>query len=382
MRIQNKYDLDIFVDNLNLFETPGCVLMKADIWEAINNPIPTCKLEMTVPIGWIDDRSLVDGSLIKIHLKSKDYNFDESYLFRVFNIEKLTLAQEFVHVLVDGVLDFYPGYRSGNIYNSCSQTSHIFKTIADQNGLKSDIDNTNDTQLWVAGENSLYNFMTSMSQYAWADETSAMFWCFDRQKRLLYKNLTALFRNRSDKIWKFVQTSLPSVEKREFSYSTVQGSLQSGTNNIRNEGYGGSDSYFSLIDYKNVDFSAKKVVAESKILNISKELSQGLAQQFFPFDIGNFHKNYYTAYKQNKRILATYSSYLILRTEFLQAYRLGQIVSFEYTDSMDSKNKLKALSGTFMIDAIHVIITTAAIKSNIELVMQGLNGFTSVQETY
>ena len=106
MRIQNKYDLDIFVDNLNLFETPGCVLMKADIWEAINNPIPTCKLEMTVPIGWIDDRSLVDGSLIKIHLKSKDYNFDESYLFRVFNIERLTLTQEFVHVLVDGVLDF------------------------------------------------------------------------------------------------------------------------------------------------------------------------------------------------------------------------------------------------------------------------------------
>ena len=130
------------------------------------------------------------------------------------------------------------------------------------------------------------------------------------------------------------------------------------------------------------DVSAKKVVAESKMMNISKELSKGLAQQFFPFDIGNFHSNYYLAYKQNRRILSTYSSYTVLKTEFLQSYRLGQIVNFEYTDSMNDNNKLESLSGVYMIDAIHIMITTSSIKSNVELVMQGLNGKNTLQETY
>lgn len=382
MQIQNRYELDIFVDDLDFFKTNGCVLMCADIWEAINNPIPVCKLEMSVPIAWIDNRSLVDGSLIKFHIRCNKYKFDDVYLFRVFNLERLNLDQGFVHVVVDAVLDFYPGYRYGSDFNMYGQTSSIFKKIAEKFDLDSNIDSTNDSMTWVAGENSLYNFMTYMTQYAWVNDTSAMFWCFDRGKRLLFKNLTTLFRNRQDKIWKFVQSAAPNVDEKQYSYSQVHSSLQSGTNNIRNEGYGGSDAYFDFLSYKMKDVSAKKVVAESKMMNISKELSKGLAQQFFPFDIGNFHSNYYLAYKQNRRILSTYSSYTVLKTEFLQSYRLGQIVNFEYTDSMNDNNKLESLSGVYMIDAIHIMITTSSIKSNVELVMQGLNGKNTLQETY
>ena len=71
-------------------------------------------------------------------------------------------------------------------------------------------------------------------------------------------------------------------------------------------GYGGIDNYFDLIDYQWKEVSAKKVIAESNILNISKELSQGLAQEWYPFDVGNFHKNYWLAkIKTNEYYLHT-----------------------------------------------------------------------------
>ena len=56
MQIQGNYELDIFIDGLNLLAAPGAKLIEANILESFNNPIPCCILKMSVPLGWINQR--------------------------------------------------------------------------------------------------------------------------------------------------------------------------------------------------------------------------------------------------------------------------------------------------------------------------------------
>jgi hypothetical protein len=224
--------------------------------------------------------------------------------------------------------------------------------------------------------------MSSTASRGWINDTSAMIWCIDRKKNLLYKNLTTLFRNRQDNVHNFIQKSISACNEKEYEYSGVTGSIQAGSNNLKNEGYGGEDYYFDLLSYSLKPVAARKAVAESKFINISKELSHGLSDCQYHFDVGNFHPNHFLARKQNKRILSTYSTYMILQTQHLQSFRLGQIVTFEFMDSQTRTNKSKAMSGVCMIDAIHTEITKEYIKSTVEIVSQGMNGLVTTREVY
>ena len=166
-----------------------------------------------------------------------------------------------------------------------------------------------------------------------------MIWAFDRHKILLYKNFTNLFRNRSKNNWSFIQ--LPDsydAENRQYGYANATLNIPSGTENVLHEGYGGDDKYFDLLSYQWKYPAARKVVAESNLINISKELSNGLATNWYPFDVGNFHKNYWLARKQNARILSTYSTYAVVKCTKLMNYRLGQIVNFALMDSHNIQN--------------------------------------------
>jgi hypothetical protein len=158
--------------------------------------------------------------------------------------------------------------------------------------------------------------------------------------------------------------------------------ITSGTENLLHEGYGGDDKYFDLLSYQWKYPAARKVIAESNLINISKELSNGLATNWYPFDVGNFHKNYWLARKQNARILATYSTYAILQSQYLMNYRLGQIVKFVLMDSQDDKNSVKMGSGIFIIKSIAMRITLKSITATLKLAMQGLNGQATTRETY
>lgn len=382
MLIQDTYTLNIYVDKLNIFEAAGVILLNAEITEAITNPIPMCKLGLSIPLGWLDERSIVDGTVITFEIIAKKFLLYERLNFRLFNIKKIEIEQNFAKVELEGLLDFYDGYRQANQFNLYGNSSDVFKAICDTYNLKHEIDTTNDVQLWTAGENNLYQYMLNISKYGWIDETSAMFWCMDRHKILLYKNLTNLFRTRSSKIGKFVQLPLTDVANKIYSYAKATVSVQAGYENLLNGGYGGEDHYFDLLSYQNKEITAKKVVAESNLINISKELSQGLSQAFYPFDVGNFHKNYYKAQKQNARVLSTYSTYVNLTSNYFMPYRLGQIVNFEFTDAQDINNKIALTSGVFAICAIKIKISTKAITCNLQLVMQGLNGRVLTRETY
>lgn len=383
MRVQNSYDLDIFIDDLNVFSAPGTLFVSADIIESIEDPIPSCTLTMLVPLGWINDRAIVDGTKIRFDIKSKEYDISESLCFRLFDIVQLSLEQKFCKIQLNGVLDFHPGYRFYNRFNMYGASSDVFKAVATHFGLSNNIDTTNDVQLWASGEMNLYCHLNNIAKFGWIDETSGMFWCIDRHKTLLYKNLTSLFRTRNQKCWSFVQASDSySFQDKRYGYSTATMAIKSGTENILHEGYGGDDKYFDTTSYQWKFPTAKKVVAESSLINISKELSNGLNTNWYPFDTGNFHKNYWLARKQNARVLSTYSTYAILQSSRLMNYRLGQIVKFALMDSQSADNTVKMGTGVYIINSISIHLTKHVITSVVKLAMQGLNAAALTRETY
>ena len=382
MIINEIYDLNIFIDDANIFEIPQCILLGASIFESITHAIPTCSLKVTLPVGWINTRSIVDGTVIRFDIKSENINFYESLYFRLFNINNFTIEANFCTLELTGVLDFMEGIREANPYNLYGNSSDVVKNIAKQNALKTDIDNTNDTQLWIAGENNVYQFLSIIAQHGWINETSAMFWAFDRHKILLYKNLTSILRNRSDKIWTFTQDQYPDIKNKKYVYTNVRGGVLSGYENIKKEGYGGKDHYFDLLSYTWKEVHANKTIAESEALNLDKEQSKGLAQNWYSFDVGNFHKNYWLAKKQNARLLALYSTYVAIECQYLMNYRLGQIVNFNFTDARDPQTKSRFASGTFIIEEININITNTDITTDLKLVMQGINGQVITRETY
>lgn len=382
--VQNgRYNLSISIDNMDLLST-GCQLGKCSLYESIFTHIPTCEMSITVPSKLMDQRSIVDGSKIRIEI---EFCFEtgkpkEAYTYRIYKINKLELKEQYITLDIEGVIDFYEGYTEANKYNKFASTGEIFKQIAETNGLASSISLTNDEQLWIAGQKNVFHFLQFLSERGWINETSCMFWALDRHKILIYRDLSSLIAQRSDDLYTFKQTPFSETEKLTYGYSTCSSSIASGEENVYGYGYGGKDHYFDLLSYEQKEVTAKKAIAWSNLFNINKELSKGLSDTFFQFDVGNHHPNYNLAKIQNKRLLSTYSSYTTLESQFFQPYRLGQIVNLEYTDVRNPQYKIDCLSGIRIIDAIRIDITMAYIRSSVELAMQGLNGRSLVQEVY
>ena len=384
IQVQNgRYNLSVFIDDMDILAT-GCLLGKCMLYESILTHIPSCEMNLVVPATMMDQRSIVDGSKIRFEIEFcyEEGKPKEIYNYRIYDIDSLELKQGYIELKVEGVIDFYEGYTESNKYNMTGNTSDIFKEIAKQNNLTNSIDLTNDKQLWIGGQRNLFHFMQFVSERGWVDETSCMYWALDRQKILLYKNLTSLLADRSDKIYTFKQNSHTENDKLTYQYDRCYSEIHSGKENIYGYGYGGNDYYFSLLDYDQKAISAKKAVAWSNLFNINKDLSKGINDTFLPFDVGNYHENYNLARIQNKRLLSTYSTYSILDSQYFQPYRLGQIVNLEYMDANDPDYKIDSLSGIRIISSIRIDITPAFIRSKIELAMQGLNGKSIVQEVY
>lgn len=386
MRIQNLYDLDISFDGLSIFKAPGTTLISAEISEGLITGIPSCKIKVNIPLGWFNDRTPIDGTLIQFILTSDVFNFAEKLAFRLTVINKIEINQEFVYLDIEGRLDFYYGYKNANPYNLYGTSADVFVNIAKQCGnLRCEVDSTNDIQLWAAGQNNVYQFLNQTAQHGWINDTSCMLWCLDRHKILLYKNLTSLFRSRQNTVWTFIQNPYPDPNKKQYCYTEATALINAGKENLTKGGYGNNINYFNFADYNWQTRMPKKVVAESNFININKNLLKtvdGLSEEWNSFDVGNYHSNYWTAKLQNERIFATYSTYVALKSQFFMAYRIGQIVTLNYIDSQNPKNKVNATSGTFMINGIKISITPSAITSDIILAMQGMNGIAVTQEVY
>ena len=87
MEIQSTYDLKILIEGTDILKSKGVVLAKADIYESIMRSIPTCELEISIPINAFDYKTIVDGTQIKFQIIAKLWGINDTYPFRIYNVK-------------------------------------------------------------------------------------------------------------------------------------------------------------------------------------------------------------------------------------------------------------------------------------------------------
>jgi hypothetical protein len=353
---------------------PGITFQKLVVNETmIDSNIPSCKISFILPTHIIDAHVIADGQPIKITLKDKlKNNYKEEYNFRIFSVNNISSAQNFITVEINGIIDFYDGFMHPNEYNTCCNTYEIFKRISEDFKLESDIDTTEDKQLWCSNGKGIFDFFDLLASYGWVDDTSLMFWCITRTGKLLYKNLPNLILNNNN-IKTFLQT--PIEREDVYNYISSSATILSGKNNINNNGYGcKNNNHFNFNTYSYEKTIADKLKRTAKLININKQFVKGLSNERMPFDFGNFHPNYYKAYLQNKLGFSSYSTYIDLNTQFFQNCQLGEVVSIVFENDQNPDMAVGSLTGKAVVYNIQTTVDGLnSITSQVSLVMQGLN---------
>ncbi len=376
--LRSLYEFKIVVGNATVTTGSGATFINAIIDESIESIYSVCSVTFEGSESFISDAAIVDGTPIKIFIKSKELNFSYVYYYRVGKVVIVQSTNNSYRYTITGYTDFYHLFESPTKFIYKGKSSQVFQNIADKYNLESEIDITNDEQLWTCSEQNLKEWLSFVSSRGWINETSGMFWCLDRHRCLLYKDINTLFGLPSS--YTFAPgTSPATLDTKTMYYITSTVANKSIEENVKSNGYGGSDFNFNLLNYSLMETSAKKVKAYSNIININKELSQGLKQSFHPFNVGNFHKNYYLAHDQNNRVLSTFSTYYLLTCQFFQPVRLGQMANI-VKNSLTGGNKSKSLNVKSMIHSIQINFIEENVNMTVGLCTQGFNGIST--ETY
>lgn len=376
------YQASLQIGNLDI--TRGIRIKSCNIYEGISQLIPTCEIELVLPIEVVNSNSeiLTDGAKIIIQLKTRDdfttFNINETYNFRLYEVSDIEVDSTFLHCTVYGVFDCYKLFEDGNQYNANANTSEIVCKIAGACGLECDKDGTSDKQLWIAGEKNARDFIKYMARYGYIDDTSGIFWCVTRNKKLLYKNIITSFNSCSNGSCKSL---LPAagidLEGKVLTCTSLNATIANGENNLKHNGYGGKDKFFELKKYENKNASCNKTCACSSCCNVNSELSKGLATIWPGFDVGNVHKKYYQAPRQNTRTLAMFSTEFEAYCQFMQPCNIGDILNVQYTynynEESEDLKKLDLFSTKAMVHSHRIEISPVGVSSYIGLVMQGLN---------
>lgn len=372
-----------------------CAIYGVSIHESICDNIPTCKLEVEVPYSWLDNQYLTDGTTISISLKvnkeladSYTYLNEDSYEFRLYGIEKIEEHGKLVRVVLNGVTDCLLGYDDGNWLNCACTTSSVFNKFAEKYKFKEkDIDNTSDKQLWIANGRNAYQFLTYCASYGYKDETSAMMWAVDRNRKLYYKDIVNCFNpniggQKSQKI-RIGSLGVPATSMN----------IPFGMNNVVLSAYGTNSDVFQLVDknsskydYTNIKCKTIKKTSESTCVCKNSKLTG--TQDWFPFDVGNHYPQYFKAVNQNRQVLSTYSTFVSIEFSpstaivaknsiipFFQAFHLFDTHSLEYVVDVNNEKfeKMDSFSTKAMVESIDISITPSAAKTKLKFVTQGLN---------
>lgn len=385
MKVQN-FDINVSINDIILMgNKDGVGIQSLTISENVHVPLPICQLEFLGDDFFLDKAPLTDGVKIEISITNTDLNLKENYIFRLYNLEIQPNKTAIIYKVL-GYFDTYEMFRDPYQFTARGHSSDIFSKVSSTYDYTTDIDVTNDEQLWVASELNLVKWLSNVASHGWIDETSCMMWALTRNKKLLYKDISNIIRktnlNTIYNLAPMVQDS-GNVEpsSKIITYKAALPMFNSGSENIGNGGYGGDNYYFDFEQYANQTIASKKAVASSKFVNVNKELSLGLSDTFYPFNVGNMHANYFLAKLQNSRISSLFSTYFNVVLANWYPLQLLDSINLNYSSDAQSTKVIKSLSGLYIVTGITTTITPQALSQSLMLSGQGYNT-SSVTGTY
>lgn len=380
MIINNDYEVFISVCGIELFDSGKASKVNCKITEDVVYSMPTCSLTFLSSREFLDGLPIVDGAKVTIQIKSNTFNINENLYFRVANMKTMANGNNMIYNL-DCVIDFYELFRDPIKYSMNNNSSEIFKKIMNDNGLIGSVHQTKDKQLWAPSEGNLGQWLSYIAAHAWSSPQSGFYWFMNREKNMFFLDIDKLIYESKDTV-KFVygDTMNDDVNSRTMRYKNLAIDTRPGEENLFNRGYDGANSHFDLLSYSTKHINANKVRAVSEIVNINKELSQGLGKNILQFDIGNHHENFFLAEAQNRRVLSTFSSYIALSCESYRPLKLSQVCTIQTVAPNNSNSPINTFDIKYIVDKIVTHISSSTINMEVELCSQGYNG--SSTESY
>lgn len=374
MIISDVYDVTFSINNIELLNKRIAGNFYFIYTEDMFSGFPVCKANFTTTYQFISETPIVDGSLIIVTIENKLYKTKETLRFRVSAV-LIKGSENFCDITLEGYLDFYEFFRSANKYATYGLSSEVFSNVAKINNLNSEIDQTNDVQLWVPSEVNTGSWLNLVAKHGWCSTNSCMIWFIDRLRKLYYKDLGDLFyNNKENKTFEYGDQTPNDSKNKIYRYKSVTYGTNTGLENIKNNGYGGKNHRFDLLGYNIISENANKTRAVTEIVNVNKELSQGVTENMMEFDVGNFHSHYFLAEKQNKRIRSLFSTSAVLSCPYHAPMRLGEIVTLIPTTNGAENTRVKSLNCRYMISSLNVTITNFGINTEAILCTSGYNG--------
>lgn len=374
MIINTLYDVSIIIGGADLLNDGNASQVNCTIEESIYDGIPMCHIMFLSSPDFLNNNPIVDGTAITIKISSEQLGIRQYMFFRVLKVSVAPNGNNMFYS-INGIIDFYEFFRDPIVYSMNSNSSEIFKRIADVQGLNCVIHPTKDKQLWIPSESNLYQWLNYVTQHAWASPQSGFFWFLTKEKDLLLLDIDRLvYGAKNVSYFKYGDLQTSDITNNISRYKNIAINISTGNENIFNRGYDGDNEHFDLLSYSTKHVKANKVRAVSEIVNINKGLSAGLGKNILPFDVGNHHPNFFLAEAQNRRVLSTYSTYIDLTCEFYTPIDLAQVYLVDATPPNASTSVLKVMNIKYVVSKIITKITSSSVNMEVELCSQGYNG--------
>ena len=349
---RGKYDVRVSIEGSG-FTSIENQIISLKIIESCDNSCPSMELQFFSDGNVYSNSHLYDGQKIYVTFRNLEtgIELDETRCeFRIFNFS-ITSGLNQAIVNVNAVLDTTDIFESKK-ESFIGTSSQVYSGIAERMGISSDVDPTNDSQVWIRPGIRGGDFLNEVANHAWNSENDFFAWGLRKEKELVLANIRQRMSREVDWFFKkYISETRVSREERDVLFSDFEISSKSGTmNNLF--GYG-QDLYSFSIEKGE---SSKVELGEFKLenrkrLQVNKEIAEYRNNDSMPIDCGNVHENYYRAYYQNLRYKSLYSTQLKCTTIRPRNVRLLDTCNVSIPFS-PIKDHVSIYSGKYIISKI------------------------------
>lgn len=346
--VDNRLELTLFFDEVE-FPVEHLNTVDALIVESmIGTILPTFFVKVTDSIDILQSRNLVrDGSKVSVVIKGPGEQKPRTMNFRVFKSKNQT-TQLGSQWMIDGYLDFPKYWLQTTNVGIRSTSSDLLAKIATTCGLKIDIDNTSDSQLWMPQNKTYGEWVRSLTSYGYANDNSLMLQGVDLDGRLHYKDFNRGSQATGTLVYgRYEQGQIPILD-----YAPA---VQSGLTN-RITGYNMAMHQQSTTrtnqQYKELTWrpDSRTPLFDSNL----KATGRRGYQQFGLLDFGNVHPASERAFYQNKRYANFYNLSVEFMTNVASGINIFDMVNFIPKAGTDEDDN--SYAGTYKVSAYQMRI--------------------------
>lgn len=369
MSIEGRLEVSIYFGDVEYFLDGLNVLNFLHIGVSRRFLVPTVSLSITDIGGQLTNTvMLFDGMPIRVVVRAYSQSEPQVYRFRLFRYSREMLASG-PTFRIAGYFDNPKLWLSRTSEGRRGNSSSVMTDLAAELGLKPDIQQTNDSQLWLPQNKTYAEFLKHLSQRGWRSDTSLMSHVIQADGTLTYRDLNDV----PDRPSMFLhigeggENSLQVNDYKPINNSGFGNALTGYHSTTIRQDSSGNEAHAEI---KELTFSPDSKVP---MYNLDVRTQQGRgAQRFTPIGFGNTHDNYETAYYQNMRYLNLMSYGVELMTTYpTQGFKV--LDTFNFTADQEGGNIDSGTSGNYICMSWAMVIERNVYSERLEGMRHGTN---------